>query len=121
MKSYIEALESRIAPAAFTYFDIDGDRVTITTTSVTGLGTPPEFLNVGDEVILSSGSRTVPGQLLELDLRDPDFAGTRVLFTVQKRGDGDGFADVGFINAEGIDLGKVVVAGDLGRIVAGNN
>ncbi len=45
-------------------------------------------------------------------------------FTVSARRNtargGGGFADVGFVNAAGLDLRAISIAGDLGRIVAGD-
>ena len=120
MHPSIEPLEARIAPASFTYVDIDGDRVKIVTTFPDSLGTTPELLNVGEEVFLSSGSRTTPGQLQELKLTDSDFAGATIKFSVQQVGSGDGFADVGFLNATNVDLLKATIRGDLGRVAAGD-
>lgn len=113
MHTSIEPLEKRIAPATFSYIDLDGDRVTINVFST-------EPLNLGDEVFLSSGSSTQAATLEKLDLSKPAFAGKAVSFTVNKARFGDGKAHVGYIDATGIDLAKIVVPGDLGRITVGD-
>ena len=106
----IEPLEARIAPASafVTYIDADGDLVKIT---ATGSGAPGPDL--GDL------TRHGNGQLQKLTL-DAGFALTDITFTVTKKPGGDGFADVGAIDATGFDLGNVTVKGDLGQIDVGN-
>ena len=57
-----------------------------------------------------------------LDLTHGDFAGANVTITAQPSPQGgDGHVDLGFLNAAGIDLGKVTIDGDLGRIDAGDD
>jgi hypothetical protein len=105
----IEPLESRIAPAVIVaYTDIDGDIVRIVDSSNT--------LTLA-ALTLSGGAA---GQLQELDLTAPGFAGADISFSIVRRPGGDGLAHVGFIDATGNDLGKVGVRGDLGRIVSGD-
>jgi hypothetical protein len=61
------------------------------------------------------------GSLLRrLDLSDGQFSASKVLISAKhtKLG-GDGLGDVGFLDATGIDLGKVVVKGDIGDVEAG--
>lgn len=105
----LEPLEDRIAPASMLSFtDVDGDQVTIKTTKgdLTGHAT------------LSDGGS---GQQLEiLDLTDNSFAGTNLTISVKKVTGGDGFANLGFLNAAGNDLGKVKIKGDVGKIDAGD-
>jgi hypothetical protein len=105
----LEALEARIAPASMLSFtDVDGDQVTIKATKGN---------LAGHATFSDSGS----GQQLEiLDLTDNSFAGTNLTITVKKVAGGDGFANLGFLNAAGNDLGKVSVKGDLGKIDAGD-
>ncbi|MGC3992071.1 MAG: hypothetical protein QM796_20735 [Chthoniobacteraceae bacterium] len=104
----IELLENRIAPASlYTYTDVDGDQVTIKASKGN--------LQAVGVVNLSAG------QLQLLDLTDASFTGADITFKVTKVSGGDGLANVGYINASGHTLGKVVVAGDLGQINAGNN
>jgi hypothetical protein len=112
----IEPLESRIAPAAISVFytDVDGDLVKITASK---LGTVAPPLDAGDLSFVGGGSS---GQLATLNLTDLGFDGAGIVFTVAKKPGGDGLAHVGFINAGGVDLERVVLKGDLGRIVAGD-
>src|SRR3989442_10679325 len=99
--STIEPLEPRIAPASvLPYTDIDGDKVTITSSA-------------GD---LTGHATIVGGQLRLLDLSDPSFNHANITFSVVKAGAGDGLAAVGRINGGSNDLGVVVVKGDLGDI-----
>jgi hypothetical protein len=114
---WIEALESRIAPAAIsvTYTDIDGDLVKITA-SKPGPAAPP-LDKVSDTSFVGGGT---DGQLANLILTDPGFEGASIVFTVTKKPGGDGLAHVGLINAANVDLNRVVVKGDLGKIVVGD-
>src|SRR3954471_11673393 len=104
----LNLLESRIAPASvFRYTDVDGDRVTVTS-------------SVGD--LTAGGVATVgAGQLRLLDLTGGAFAGANLAFSVAKVPGGDGLANVGYINSTGNNLGTVTVKGDLGRIKAGDD
>ena len=108
----IEALEARIAPASvFIYTDIDGDQVKIQSSKG----------NLSGHVSLSSdGTSQTKGYVTHIDLTDSSFQGTNLTFKVTKGPGGDGFANVGTIDAHGIDLGKVVVKGDLESINAGD-
>jgi hypothetical protein len=124
---WIEPLESRIAPAAilvnattFTYSDIDGDRVTVTTT-----GGPFVFANgptgdFGDSFVFTTANALGGQQLIFVDLTLPGFAGADLTFTVVKAGAGDGLAAVGYIKATGVDVGAITVKGDLNEIDAGD-
>ncbi len=105
----IERLESRIAPAAaiVAYTDIDGDKVRITDSS--------GHLTMSDLQFVGGGTS---GQLLLLDLANAGFEGANITFSVTKGPQGDGLANVGFIDASG-DLGTVTIKGDLGAITAG--
>jgi hypothetical protein len=106
----IEPLEARVAPAAVvTYTDTDGDVVKITASNGP--------LDAADLTFVGGG---IDGQLATLNLTDPGFDGARIIFSVTKKPGGDGVAHVGFINADGVDLDRVVVKGDLGRILAGD-
>ncbi len=102
----IEPLEARIAPASvLAYADIDGDKVTITS-------------SIGN---LANHATIVGGQLQLLDLSDPSFNHANITVSVVKAGAGDGLAAVGRINAGANDLGVVSIKGDLGDIDAGSN
>src|SRR5829696_6116911 len=111
----LEEAEGRLAPAGvLLYTDVDGDDVRIATTR----GTANDLAGA---VVL--GPLTGLGQqLLRLDLTtNPRFAGTDLAITARPAGGaGDGSANVGHINAAGMDLGTVLVDGDLGAIDAGD-
>jgi hypothetical protein len=105
----IEPLESRIAPASLTFTDVDGDNVKIT---ISGVGS----LTLGVNVIVTAD------QLQTLDLSGAAFQGANVKIVATRAPllGGDGFVNVGRINATGRDLGTVRVDGDLGEIDAGD-
>ncbi len=103
----IEILESRIAPAAITFTDFDGDLVKIT-------------ISNGSAAEITAAAHIAGGQLQELDLAsNPIFDGANVAIEVAG-GAGNGIAEVGFLNATGRDLGVVKIVGDLGRIKVGD-
>lgn len=105
----LEALETRIAPAAVvTFTDIDGDIVKITASRGP--------LDASDLSFIGGGSQ---GQLATLTLTDPGFSGANITFAVTRKPGGDGLAHVPHINAANVDLGVVTVKGDLGAITAG--
>ncbi|MGB8168575.1 MAG: hypothetical protein WCF18_13845, partial [Chthoniobacteraceae bacterium] len=118
----VEPLESRIAPAAvFIFTDTDGDKVTVKTS----LGTDDELAAAG--VLTFDLAADVPRQLQKIDLsNNANFAGTDLTVTATRVGPGgDGVTAVGFIDAStsgggaALDLGKITIDGDLGRILAG--
>jgi hypothetical protein len=66
-------------------------------------------------------------QLERLDLTDPSFAHAKIEFSAMRqdankdgRLDGDGEVNVGYIDATGNDLGRLILRGDLGRIDVGD-
>ena len=95
-----------------TYTDVDGDIVTIKVTKA-GL-TIDDFFGIATS---ANGS----GQLQLLNFSDDNgrFSGAKVSIKVTTIV-GDGFANVGYLNATGTRLGKVTIGGDLGRIDAGD-
>ena len=97
-----------------TYIDIDGDFVTLK--SPTGNFQPGDFtFAVGEK-----GSRL---DVLDISLASRGTAFEKASLTLTatpKAGQGDSFANVGFINATGIDLGSVSINGDITKIIAGN-
>ncbi|HET6409757.1 MAG TPA: hypothetical protein VFG14_17845 [Chthoniobacteraceae bacterium] len=113
----IESLEPRIAPASVSvaYTDFDGDIVKVIATKP-GLTAPP--LDSTDLLFVDG---TTDGQLKTLNLTEAGFDGASITFKVARKAGGNGFADVGFINAAGVDLNKVVVKGDLGKVIAGDS
>jgi len=108
-QTFIEPLETRIAPAAvFTFTDVDGDAVKITS-------------SLGTNTDLAAAVTVVGGQLRVLDLTDLSFQGTSITASVvTKSATGDGLVNIGRINAGGRDLGSVTIKGDLGAIDAGD-
>jgi len=94
-----------------TYFDEDGDKVTVKTTK--GTFTAANFL-------FRPTSDTGLQQLRLLDLTvGADFTGANITITAkQTAGVGDKLANVGFIDGTGKALGAVSVAGDLGQFDA---
>ena len=117
----IEPLESRIAPAAvFTFTDVDGDRVTIATSK----GTNAQLAAILTHPAVGLGEEL---QRIDFSLDAATFAGTNLTVTATRTAlGGDGLANVGFIDAgagdggAALDLGLVVIRGDLGRIDAGD-
>ena len=102
----IEPLESRIAPASvLTYNDVDGDKVTITST----VGT------------LDGHATIIGGNLVLLNLSNPSFDGASITFSVKKAGTGDGLVAVGRIAGGANDFGKIIIKGDLGNIDCGSD
>jgi hypothetical protein len=116
--STIEPLEARIAPASLTgrvlsYTDVDGDQVKVSFSK--GSLTSDNF--TFDTAFEQGG----PQQLLRIGLQDvADVGGTDIKVKVTRASGGNGVAHIGEIIAFNRDLGKVVTAGDLGRILAGD-
>jgi hypothetical protein len=101
-----------------TYDDVDGDHVTVKFSQpVLNAG------NVNTVFKFNTGmvNDGVPArqQLQLIDLTVLGTSGLNLTVTV-KPGGGDRLANIGYINATGLDLGTVSVPGDLGRIDAGD-
>ncbi|HJZ94165.1 MAG TPA: hypothetical protein VKE40_25095 [Gemmataceae bacterium] len=103
----LEQLESRDAPAGFVanYTDVDGDHVTLTLSAGT--------------MIIGWASYAQGSAASEVDLTGAE-PGASLRMTVVRAPGGDGLSNVGYINATGVDLGTVVIRGDLSRITAGD-
>ncbi|MGB8167046.1 MAG: hypothetical protein WCF18_06110, partial [Chthoniobacteraceae bacterium] len=115
--SFLEPLESRIAPAVLvvspstaTYTDVDGDTVTIKVSS--------GDLNTAAFTTAAIG---LGDQLQKINLSGGGFDGANLTLTVKKSATGDGLANVGHIESTGHDLGAVTIPGDLGQIDAGDS
>lgn len=117
--NFLETLEDRIAPATLlnpttlVYTDVDGDAVTVKVSKgdLTGAFTTAA-VNTGI---------TDAEQLLQLNLLGSEFSGASITVTAEPTGEGgDGFVNIGFINAIDTALGKVKVDGDLAKIVVGD-
>jgi len=110
-----ESLEPRLAMAGLVQFmDVDGDIVTVSTNRGTdGL--------LGLACFLAPAGPLGGSQLAILNLTNPAFTGTNLTITARPSlNGGDGQVNIGEIDATNVDLGRVTVAGDLGRIVAGD-
>ncbi|MGB8169023.1 MAG: integrin alpha [Chthoniobacteraceae bacterium] len=112
----LSSIRGKINAVRFT--DVDGDLVTVSSSK-------PAFNPDGSNVQLLKHGASAPGaQLLSLTLTNGfggiTFDGADITFTVKRAAGGDGKVNVGFIDATGVDLGKVTVSGDLGRIVSGD-
>ena len=94
-----------------TFTDVDGDLVTVKVSKGT--------LTTANFKLLAHDGISPKAQLLSLTL-DGAFDGADVSITAKRAVGGDGKVNVGFLDATGVDLGKVTISGDLGRIVAGD-
>ncbi|MGB8167531.1 MAG: hypothetical protein WCF18_08565 [Chthoniobacteraceae bacterium] len=121
----IEPLEPRIAPAfvfsiapdhkSATWNDVDGDTVTLRASK--------PVLDDADFTFIAQRPGEVGRQLALLDLSFEGFPANAVALTFTAKrtaGQGDGFVNVGRIDATGIDLGPLNIPGDLGSIYAGD-
>jgi hypothetical protein len=102
------------------YFDQDGDKVTVKIT-----GAAPGASLSKDDFRFSTGQFGSQLKLLNFsdDMQEWAHANITISAVPFKTGTvtrGDSFATVGYINATGVDLGKVIVNGDLGQIDAGD-
>ncbi len=73
-------------------------------------------LSAANFTLVASGSGE---QLVALAL-DATFAKANITITAKDSGGADSFVQVGRIDASGIDLGNVTIAGDLGKILSGD-
>ncbi len=98
-----------------TWRDVDGDLVTLTATHA--------VLDAGDFALVPVG--LLGGeQLVALHIGDDGARRLGLKFVAKPEAGtttGDGFVNVGFLDAVGADLGAVSIDGDLGRIVVGDN
>ncbi len=96
-----------------TFSDIDGDLVTVKTSA-------GRFDASAIALLHAASSLPNAGIFQRLSL-GAGFAGADLTIkaTPSEFG-GDGMVNLGFLDASGVDLGKVIIAGDLGRIEAGN-
>ena len=136
-KPGIEALESRIAPAAvinsstLEFKDSAGDLVVVkfskpvftSTNPTTNLATANSIFHfdtgsVDNQPVNLAGAPLQQLQLIDLTHASGLPSGLGISVTTVAKGK---TVDVGYINATGIALGAVKVGGDLGRIDAGNS
>lgn len=94
------------------WWESDGDRVTLKITKGALTAANFRMLQAANE-----GSA-----LAKLTLTDPAFTGTNLTITAKPSPDGgDGAVNIGEINATGVDLGIVIIGGDLISIDAGTD
>jgi hypothetical protein len=118
-----EPLETRIAPATLVgnvlhYSDVDGDNVSVTITTKGGASISPSNFTFNN-----SFGATTEQQLEEISFfLNAGFNGANITVTAKRNslGAGDGFANIGYIDAAAVDLGTVNIKGDLGAIDAGD-
>ncbi len=110
MKLSIEPLEPRIAPATmFSYTEADGDVVKASFS----------FPFNGLIIVAPDDDATVQTRFQINDVPQND--GLSISIAVTKRGaNGDGLVQYGKIDAVGVNLGSVVIGGDLAEIDAGD-
>lgn len=125
----LERLETRempatlVSPTRLTYQDVDGDNVVVTLSKP--LLTDSDFANAlfrFDNGNIN-GSNATKQQLQNIDLFGISAATGMSITTVATRSPvngGDGLAHVGYVRADGLDLGIINFDGDLGRIVCGS-
>ncbi len=103
---------SQINTKTVTFTDVDGDLVTVKSSIGAFAGDGSEFIGI------TTGPNSA-GQLQRLVL-GAAFTGASITITAKPGANGgNGFVNIGFLDATGVDLGAVSIAGDLGRIVAG--
>lgn len=136
----VEPLEARIAPAnlidghTIAYTDLDGDEVTIVFSKDVFTGTETAQLGKANEVFKFDLGDVAHETATLQQLRLIDFTkfstivnvgsianGVNMTITAVQKDGGNGLADVGFIKASGVSLGKIAVDGDLGKITAGGS
>src|SRR5262245_33780713 len=111
-----------VSPTTVTYQDVDGDLVTV-------VATKPVFTSMNKNTVFTfdtgdvSQSNATKQQLWEMNLSmlGAAAAGTGLSVTATRTANGgDGRVNVGAVVAQGVNLGPVVIGGDLGRIEAGS-
>ena len=99
---------------SFTYIDGNGDTVTVKTTAGTLKSSQFSWLTSADGTRRELTAMTIAA--------DATFKGANLTFSAKKTaGEGDARVEIGYLNATGIDLGAVKIAGNLERITAGTN
>ncbi len=121
----LEILEDRLAPATLvdamdvTYLDAKGNQVNIhASLPLFNAATVNSVLLFNTGSVNGDNSRSQ--QLQEIDLTKLGTAAEGTSLSVVPQNAPTDLADVGLINAGGIDLGLVKIQGDLGAITAGS-
>ncbi|HEV7402648.1 MAG TPA: hypothetical protein VGO11_06980 [Chthoniobacteraceae bacterium] len=113
LSSAFAPLVTLVNATTATYTDVDGDLVTIKTSKGT--------LGYSDFFLFSSGANG-GAQLAAINFGDDgtEFQDADLSITATPSAiGGDGHVNVGRIDATGVDLGKVIIDGDLGALSAG--
>lgn len=98
---------------SLTFRDVDGDIVTIKTTK--------GRLSAANLTGYQTGGPNGAGLFQKLSL-DATFTGANLTITAKPSADGgNGFVNLGWLDATGVDLGTVNIAGDVARVTAGTN
>jgi len=98
-----------------TFLDTDGDLITVTINK--GTLTAANFLYRG---INGGTGGTIESIDLTAGANPAAFKGATLTVKAAKAVGGDGFVNIGRVNATGIDLAKVTIPGDLGQVDAGD-
>ena len=105
-----------VNPLTATYTDQDGDKVTV---KISGAAAGAALSKA--DFTFASGQFGSQLRLLNFADDMQEWAKASITITaVPVAGKGDSFATIGYINATGVDLGKVTINGDLGQIDAGD-
>lgn len=108
----LESLEPRIAPASvFNFIDIDGDSVKITSSTGT----------LDSSNLKLSAAPTSSAQLYLLDLTASAFKDAKITITATKKGNGDGFVNVGRILSPSHNLDSIIVDGDVAALIVADS
>lgn len=94
-----------------TYTDVDGDLVTVKIQGKTAKLAPGDFT-------FGFSAGALP-QLIKLALDSDDFGASLTITSKRTAAGGDGYSNIGLIDATGIALSSVRIDGDLGRMNAG--
>jgi hypothetical protein len=106
-KSYVVFGRANAPGKSVSFVDVDGD---VTTIKVSKGQLPAEVFTIGEDGTI---------QVIDLTRAGSGIGGANLTIKVDKAASGDGFVNVGAINATGLLLGKVKIKGDLGQIDVG--
>lgn len=107
---YQTAIDISADHKSATFFDTDGDKVTVKITK-------GDIANLDFDMV---GKSILQGKLLTLHVPQ-SMAGTDLIITTKPtENGGDGQINFGFLDATGVDLGKVSITGNVEHIAAGN-
>ena len=93
-----------------TFYDTDGDKVTVKISK-------GDITNLDFDLV---GTSTATGTLLALHVPTSLTGTDLTIKATPSANGGDGLVNLGFLDAKGVDLGKVSITGNVEHIVAGN-